>query len=63
MPKYKEGQVLVPKDYCQGFEKITISDFDDKKYRCKIMNGIATIPIHVVEENYELLTLHNQKRR
>ena len=54
MAKFKKGDVLVPKSYYRGFEKLTIDWIDKKFYHCKIINGSVTILIHSLEENYEL---------
>lgn len=55
MCKYKKGTVLKPKQYCQGFDKIVIDHVKTGYYHVKIMNGTATIPIHIVEENYQVM--------
>ena len=49
---YKIGDVISPKPYTQGFDKAVVYKIDNAFYHVKIMNGIATIPIHVVENNY-----------
>ena len=55
MSKFKKGDTLVPKPDCIGFEKITVFNIDNTMYHCKIMCGTVTIPIHVVDNNYQKL--------
>ena len=55
--KFKKGNTIVCKEYCNGFEKATVIDTFEENgkqyYKLKIMNGIATIPVGA-EINYEL---------
>lgn len=62
MPKFKPGDIIEVRPYCQGFEKATvIKTFvstqdrfkDQQMYLLKIMNGKATIPVSA-EVNYRL---------
>ena len=54
MPKFQVGQTIgniYPK---QGFEKAKIMRIQGNSYYCKIMCGIAFIPI-ASEDNYKVL--------
>ena len=54
MPKFQVGQTIGTIYPKQGFEKAKIMRIQGNSYYCKIMCGIAFIPI-ASEDNYKVL--------
>jgi hypothetical protein len=52
--KYNIGDTLVPKEDIPGFDEITIHHIDDSFYYCRIINGLVSIPIKTLENNYQI---------
>lgn len=52
--KFSIGDTITSIYQGRGVPKATIIGFQDKYYKCKIMNGIALIPISA-EINYKIL--------
>ena len=63
MAKFRKGSVLMPREGCNGFEKVTVLDLLNGFYHLKIMNGTATVREDVVDDNYCLYKEGTKRRR
>ena len=54
MSKFNVGDTIKPKEFAQGFVDVKIQGIDSQYYYLEILNGIASVPIKTVENNYQL---------
>ena len=55
MAKYKIGDTLISKAWYKGIDNARIYKIDSNYYHCKIINGIVSLSIRIVDENYDVL--------
>ena len=63
MARFRKGDVLMPQEDCNGFEKVTVLDLQRGFYHLKIMNGTETVREDVVDDNYCLYKEGTKRRK